>query len=129
MAVVIRRGGATRSVTGGAPQATVPRSKHRLELSETERNEVCCNCGEPRPPGWHVMFCAAGAACAGVYVPKDGPKKRRARPVVEEKDGWAERADPQCKLCDGTGWRPACGPYRDGSYITTSPCPCAGWQD
>lgn len=25
--------------------------------------------------------------------------------------------------CDGEGWLEALGPYRDGSYITSRPCP------
>lgn len=27
------------------------------------------------------------------------------------------------KDCDGKGWLEALGPYRDGSYITSRPCP------
>lgn len=30
---------------------------------------------------------------------------------------------PKRKDCDGKGWLEALGPYRDGSYITSRPCP------
>lgn len=31
--------------------------------------------------------------------------------------------DEKCTTCDGSQWLPAIGPMRDGSYITSSPCP------
>jgi hypothetical protein len=30
---------------------------------------------------------------------------------------------PQRKDCNGRGWLEALGPYHDGSYITSRPCP------
>jgi hypothetical protein len=30
---------------------------------------------------------------------------------------------PKREDCDGKGWLAPLGPYRDGSYITSRPCP------
>lgn len=42
----------------------------------------------------------------------------KPKPAKCEKCGHYKRKD-----CDGKGWLEALGPYRDGSYITSRPCP------
>lgn len=58
------------------------------------------------------------AYVASATAPAGGGVLPFAGPTICPKCGHGKRKD-----CDGAGWLEALGPYRDGSYITSRPCP------
>lgn len=50
-------------------------------------------------------------------ITEAAPEPADAEPICPycQRERWQE--------CDGKGWLPALGPYRDGSYSTSRPCP------